>query len=107
MAIDIKGITGTPLSPKKITRATDGSRSGGSGAAGGGGDRVSITDTAMSLENVERLMAQIPVVDANRVETVRESLTNGSYEVDAERTAEKFIQFELMLGRQVVEHARA
>lgn len=105
MAIDIKGIAGNTLTPRQVGNQPTAPRREGGGARPPGTETVSITQTAVSLGNMERLMAQIPVVDAQRVETVRESLLKGSYEVNPERTAEKFIRFELMLNRAVVEYA--
>lgn len=104
MAIDIKGIAGNTLTPRQVGSQPT-ARRGGAAAPPAGTETVSITPTAVNLENMERLMAQIPVVDASRVESVRESLSKGSYEVNPERTAEKFIRFELMLNRAVVEYA--
>lgn len=109
MAIDIKGIAGNALTPRQVgSQPSSGPSPGrreGATARPPGGETVSLTQTAVSLENMERLMAQIPIVDAQRVESVRESLSKGSYEVNPERTAEKFIRFELMLNRAVVEYA--
>ncbi|MDZ7753484.1 MAG: flagellar biosynthesis anti-sigma factor FlgM [Gammaproteobacteria bacterium] len=105
MAIDIKGIAGNTLTPRQVGSQPSSARREGATARPPGGETVSLTQTAVSLENMERLMAQIPIVDAHRVESIRESLSKGSYQVNPERTAEKFIRFELMLNRTVVAHA--
>jgi len=104
MAIDIKGIAGNTLTPRQVGSQAPAARREGTAAGPANAETVSITATAVNLENLERLMAQIPIVDASRVESVRESLSKGSYEVNPERTAEKFIRFELMLNRAVVEY---
>lgn len=105
MANDIQGI-GSRL-PATVRSTTD--RDGQQAPTRGGGapdDRVSITETAINLGNLERTMAQIPVVDAGRVESVREALAEGTYTVDPERTADRFIQFEMQLNFGAPAYAR-
>jgi negative regulator of flagellin synthesis FlgM len=53
----------------------------------------------MRMGSVERILAATPVVDGARVDAVRESLAEGSYVVDPVRVADRFIQFERMLGQ--------
>jgi flagellar biosynthesis anti-sigma factor FlgM len=53
-----------------------------------------LTDAGSILQNAERLVAALPVVDTNRVSVIATSLDRGSYIVDAERVAEKIIEFE-------------
>ncbi len=96
MANDIQGIGNRPATALRGVGEREGQGRPGPGEAQAD-DRVSITDTAVSLGNIERTMAQIPVVDASRVESVREALAEGTYSVDAERTAERFIQLEMQL----------
>jgi negative regulator of flagellin synthesis FlgM len=66
-------------------------------------DSISITNTAVNLGNIERTLAQIPVVDGARVDAIRESIGEGSYVVDSVRVADNLLEVELMLNR--AEHA--
>ena len=60
-------------------------------------DALRISDAGSILQNAEGLIAALPVVDTTRVSIITESLDNGSYIVDAERVAEKIIEFEQSL----------
>lgn len=62
-------------------------------------DTVSLTDTAARLRELENSLAKLPVVDSQRVEDLQRAIENGSYEVDARRTAEKLLGFEQALQR--------
>ncbi|HHO69160.1 MAG TPA: flagellar biosynthesis anti-sigma factor FlgM [Gammaproteobacteria bacterium] len=66
-------------------------------APGPGSDRVSLTDTARQLQELENRVAAEPVVDNQRVQAVRQSINDGSFQVDAERVAEKLIGIEQAL----------
>lgn len=97
MTGEIKSVHNSPLS---LPKAGEGASRAGPGARSAPpGDRVSLTDAAMNLGNLERTLAATPVMDGARVEAVRESLAEGSYVVDPVRVADKLIQFEMMLGR--------
>ena len=62
-------------------------------------DTVSLTDTASRLRQMENTLAQLPVVDNQRVEEIRRALAEGSFEIDPERVAEKMVSFEKDLNR--------
>lgn len=57
-------------------------------------DTVSLTDTAARLRKLESTLAQLPVVDSQRVEATRQAIADGSYRVDPARVAEKLLAFE-------------
>jgi negative regulator of flagellin synthesis FlgM len=60
-------------------------------------DAVHYTDAGSILKNAEALVAAMPVVDAGRVSSITGLLENRSYVVNAERVAEKIIEFEQQL----------
>ena len=64
---------------------------------GGGSDTVSLTGTAQQLRNLEQSLASQPVVDAQRVEATRQSIENGTYQIDPSRIASKMISMERAL----------
>lgn len=97
MSGEIKGISGSPLSPAKVREGDRPAR--GARAAERGGDRLTLTDTAAALGNLDRTLAQIPVVNGAKVDGIREALAEGTYEVSPHRIAEKLIRFELMYNR--------
>lgn len=101
----INNVTG--FSSTQSQRATDGSRvevsrnepsaqqqeTRSSSAA----DSVSLTDTAARLQKLEGTIAALPVVDAQRVESIRNAISSGEYQPDAERIAEKMLAFDEQL----------
>lgn len=62
-----------------------------------GGDRVELTNTASKIRASEQTIAATPVVDTQRVAQVRQTIADGSYEINPERIADKFMQFEARL----------
>lgn len=61
-------------------------------------DQVSLTPEAQQLRALEQQIAEQPVVDTQKVNAVKESLANGSYEIDSNRVAGKMMSLERALG---------
>jgi negative regulator of flagellin synthesis FlgM len=72
-----------------------------SGQAGktGNHDSVSLTPVAQLLRDAEIRVASEPVVDPGRVSAVRDTIQNGSFEIDPARIADKVVGMELSLSR--------
>ena len=62
------------------------------------GDTVSLTDTATRMRSLENTLANLPVVDSQRVEDIQRAIASGDFEIDAERLAGKMIHFERQLA---------
>ena len=62
-------------------------------------DTVQLTDSARALQELEKALADAPVVDSKRVDEIRQAIASGTYEVDAERVAQKLIDLETLLTR--------
>lgn len=60
-------------------------------------DTVMLTDTASRLRNLEKVIAEMPVVDTQRVETIRRALSEGKYNVDGDTVAASMLGFESRL----------
>ncbi len=62
-------------------------------------DTVSLSDNAMQLGKLDNTAVAIsaPVVDAKRVEQIKQAIENGTYEVNAEKIADRVTQFESIL----------
>ena len=103
MSIDING-----LSTPKVQAPTDDSQlkqsaeqqpakteTGQSSTA----DTISLSDNAVQLGKLDNAAVAIsaPVVDTQRVEQIKQAIQNGSYEVNAEKIADKLSQFESIL----------
>jgi len=105
MPIDINGLnnSGKPQGSgdRQVQSAKqDGaaSKSGAEANATSSSDKVSLTQTAARLKQLEQSLANQPAVDQQRVEGVQRALVNGAYAIDAERIAGKMIAFEQQLG---------
>ncbi len=97
MPSSIKGVPGRSVQSGRMgTRGT--AKSGGHSPAATASDEVTITNTAVHLGHIERTLAQIPVVNGAKVDTIREALAEGSYEISPEQIANKLIEFEMMLN---------
>lgn len=55
---------------------------------------VRLTDTAANLKQIETRLADVPDVDRKRVETLRQRIESGAYEVNAGRLADRLLAFE-------------
>ncbi len=62
-------------------------------------DTVSLSDNAVQLGKLDNVAVAIsaPVVDAKRVEQIKQAIENGTYEVNAEKIADRVTQFESIL----------
>ena len=61
-------------------------------------DTVSLTNAAAQISNLENTLAELPVVDTQRVDAIKQALADGSYQIDAERVADKLLSLENSLG---------
>ena len=100
MSIDFRAIGNFPKTagPKRSTPEGTVKHLENSHSAKLASDALRFSDAGSILQNAENLIAALPVVDAARVSIITESLDNGSYIVDAERVAEKIIEFEQSLS---------
>jgi negative regulator of flagellin synthesis FlgM len=98
----ISGYTANePLAPIKGTNSNgvvaDKSQSNSSATAASTsqtGDHVTLTDSARSMQKIEEAVARTPVVNAAKVDSIKQAVQNGTYQVDSGRVAGKLLQFE-------------
>ncbi|MDT4290375.1 flagellar biosynthesis anti-sigma factor FlgM [Methylomonas sp. MO1] len=62
--------------------------------SGASTDTVNITTTALDIKSATASSAAAPVVNEDRVAAIKAAVQDGSYQVNAERVAEKMLQFE-------------
>lgn len=103
MSIEINGSTGRP--PVEIG---DSRKAGEQSAkevatnaptqSGSGSDKLSLTSTAVQLRALEDQIAELPVVDTQRVQEVQRSIATGGFQIDPARIADKMLQFEAGLN---------
>ncbi|HEB55629.1 MAG TPA: flagellar biosynthesis anti-sigma factor FlgM [Gammaproteobacteria bacterium] len=101
MANDITSInssrlqqSGSRQSQRLDEADSKGSSSNTSRVSSDGADKVSLTSTAARLKDIEQRLASQTPVDQNRVKQVKSAINNGEYNVDADRVANKMINFE-------------
>lgn len=57
-------------------------------------DTLNLTETAQSLRFIEDSLNDIPVVDQQKVASIREQIDQGNYQIDAARIADRLIDLE-------------
>jgi negative regulator of flagellin synthesis FlgM len=60
-------------------------------------DSVAITAMAQGIKKAFESSPSIAIVDADRVTAVKKALADGSYQINAERIAEKMIHYEKLM----------
>lgn len=70
-----------------------------SGANTGGSNEVGQVDiaSAQTLEKIRESLAAQPVVDRQKVESVKQALQDGTYQINSENIAAKLIEFEKLI----------
>lgn len=71
--------------------------SGHSGNPSAQSEKISLTDASRQLQELEKLIASQPVVDAQRVSALREAIARDQFAVDADSIAEKLLRIEQLL----------
>ncbi len=93
---------GSGVESKTAARADSSTAAGVDAGKSGTEDRVSITSTATFLQQVEEQLSKLPDVDDKRVEAIKQAIENGTFEIDANRVAEKLIAFDTALTKRDV-----
>lgn len=62
--------------------------------AGRHDDSVSLTDTARLLKRVEETLARTPEIDRQRVDSLKQAIANGEFQVDPRRIAAQVLRLE-------------
>lgn len=62
-------------------------------------DSINPTHTVRMLKKMEASLSTVSVVDVKRVESIKQSIMNGSFNIDPDRVAEKMLNYESMLKR--------
>lgn len=66
-----------------------------------GANEVTLTSTAAKLQKLESTIANQPAIDTQKVAAIKEAIASGTYQVDANRTAEKMAEFESLLASKL------
>jgi negative regulator of flagellin synthesis FlgM len=61
-------------------------------------DTVSVSDSALLMQRLEEAVAKSPTGRADHVQQIKDALARNEYSVDAQRVADKLLQFERETG---------
>ena len=86
--------TGGTNQPTSITKAAE-LTSNKKGAASL--DTLSLTDSAKLIQQLDKQLESIPVVDAEKVSIIKENINSGNYQVSSEQIAARFTLYESYL----------
>jgi negative regulator of flagellin synthesis FlgM len=106
MGIEISGNNGRALNSALETgksQATSpqdtASRATSTGkSASSGGDEIKLSNQAAQLQALEAEIANLPVVDTQRVQDVQQTIATGSFQIEPAQVADKMLSFEAGLG---------
>jgi negative regulator of flagellin synthesis FlgM len=96
----IKSIAGrayTPLAAKTTQKAELDSGAKASAKSAERNDSIAITAMAQGIKKAFESSSSGAIVDVAQVASVKKALADGSYQINAERIAEKMIQYEKLM----------
>ncbi|EAR09434.1 flagellar biosynthesis anti-sigma factor FlgM [Reinekea blandensis] len=100
MPININGPTNTQVNANKTQKNADAeslanAKSGnGTESAKQSDDVVELSDRARVLKAVESRVNQMPDIDQDKVDRIRNAISNGEYQIDYDKLAAAFRRFE-------------
>ena len=108
MTVEISGLPGRQIQNTGDSQqvAPSGRPSGNNSASatsGSGGDRVSLTSSALRLQDLATQVSQLPVVDMGLVNGVQRSLDTGSFQFQPEQAADNLLTQEKELATLAVQ----
>lgn len=97
--------TSKPVSQTKATQATAGKAGAGSARrppSSSAGDKVDINPLSSQLQALEARLEQVDVVDAARVEAIKQAISEGRFKVNPDVIADRLIATvkEMVLSRK-------
>ncbi len=84
--VALTGASGTGAVADKAAEAA--------GAAAATSDTLTLTGSARTLQKLGTVVAQTPIVNTAKVDSIKQAVNSGTYQIDAARVADKILQFE-------------
>tara|TARA_R110002074_G_scaffold228259_2_gene399886 strand:+ start:77420 stop:77737 length:318 start_codon:yes stop_codon:yes gene_type:complete len=97
MSIKIKGASSklNQTGSSKSSGAEKNAKSPPATSAGVSNDSsIELTETASRLQQIERALSNIPIIDDARVESISKAIGTGQYQIDNEKIADRIIASE-------------
>ncbi|MEM1404357.1 MAG: flagellar biosynthesis anti-sigma factor FlgM [Pseudomonadota bacterium] len=82
----------------EATRSADSATSAPDASAETGSESVTFTRAAADLLSLENQLRDLPGIDQARVDSIRQAIDDGSYQVDAQRIVDSLLQNDRELG---------
>jgi len=67
-------------------------KGGSAAAAGATGDKVELSALSSRMQEAEAALANVPVIDSNRVAEIKQAMAEGRFKVDAGKVADGLIE---------------
>lgn len=77
---------------------SDSATTANTGASSKAADKVSISSQAKVLSDLESKLSQLPDVDMERVDKLKQAITDGSYQVNEQSVADKMLNSDRDFG---------
>ena len=61
-------------------------------------DSITLTDSAINLKKLEDSISHLPIVDMQKVEEIQNKIKDGSYSINPDKIAQRFIEMEIALS---------
>lgn len=87
----IRSIQGGQVSESQ-TRGAKSSSAGSTSAANGGGPRIELSSLGSQLAGIEASLADVPVVDIQRIDEIKLAISEGRFKVNSEVIADKLLE---------------
>ncbi len=98
MTIEIGGVPGKSIQDtgdkSSVSATNNNQRAPAASSRSGGGDKVSLTSSAMQLRELEDRIADLPVVDVQRVSDVQRAMATGTLELSEADAATNLLEIE-------------
>jgi negative regulator of flagellin synthesis FlgM len=89
MRIDLNQTTASQITSESSPKQVNAGNVAGSGPAGG--DRTTLTSTQQSLSELVSTAMSSPEIRQDRVDSLKEAISNGSYTLDPQKIAASMI----------------
>lgn len=102
MAIEVNNVSSHSVqqSVEKTQNSAQNAKNNESTQAANPVDKVSLTQSAAQLQELEATIASLPVVDAGRVESVQRAIATGNHHIDPPTIAENLLTQEAALAQK-------
>ena len=88
---------GTPATNKGKSESSTSATSGADTAISSPASDVEISSKS-TLQEIENRIAELPVVDEAKVASIKQAISNGDYQVDADAIAKRLVEVEKLLS---------